>query len=186
MKQKILLVMVIIIAMTTMIGCNKKNPDKINESKNETIDIKDEDNNKNEYLDSIQSDWFDYSYNVKINSIKENDEYISVVFNIDITPKKVEKFNEISAIAYINEDIQQYMAVKGLFTFGILEEDPISIDMNDPEQKGFSISRVTWLYKDTNIDELINDLNSGMKLNVKWSNGEENVNIKDVKIEKFD
>ncbi|WP_308780460.1 hypothetical protein [uncultured Clostridium sp.] len=153
------------------------------DSKN--IDIKKEPDNLS-FVDVSESKFFNYDYYVKINSNKETPEYISIIFTMDIEPKVDGKFENVIATAFINKEVQKSMAVDSYYTFGVSETEPLSIDRNNSEKKGFSIARGTWLYKDTDIDKLITDLRLGIDVEVTWDGGKEYVHINDVKIENYE
>lgn len=149
------------------------------------INIKKEPDNLS-FVDVSESKFFNYNYYVKINSNKENPEYTSIVFVIDIDPKVDGQFDNVIATAFINKEVQKSIAITSYYTFGVSENEPLSIDRNNSEKRGFSISRGTWLYKDTDIDKLITDLRLGIDVEVTWDGGKEYVHINDVKIDNYE
>lgn len=162
----VLIISVIIIFIVTIINSNKES--SIEQS----------------IINSNESKFFNYDYSVNINSNKDNPNYISINFIIDITPKIDGEFKNIIATAYINDEVQKDIAVKSYNTFGVAENEPLYMDRNNSDNKGISIARGTWLYKDTNLDKLIENLNLGIDLEVTWDNGSEKVHITDVNITK--
>lgn len=110
---------------------------------------------------------------------------------VPYTQENVEKYENVKtslvdkliATAYVNELVKETIAVKSYDTFGISENEPLSIDRNDQDKKGFSIARGTWLYKNTNISKLVDDLKLGIDVEVIWNNGSEYVHIDDVDVE---
>jgi len=136
-------------------------------------------------INSNESKTFNYDYYVNINSNKDNPNYISINFIVDITPKIDGDFKNIVATAYINDKVQEFIAVKSYYTFGVSDKEPLYMNRNDSENKGISIARGTWLYNDIDLDKLIDSLNLGIDLEINWDNGFEKVHIKDVNITKY-
>ncbi len=167
-KNLSLIIILVIIILSLIIFINYKNSNK-----DQII------------INSTESKIFNYDYSVNINSNKDNPNYISINFIIDITPKIDGEFKDIIATAYINDGVKEFMAVKSYYTFGVSEKEPLYMDRNNNNNKGISIARGTWLYKDTNIDELIKNLNLGIDVEIKWNDGIEKVHIDDVKINEY-
>lgn len=174
--------MIVSISMTTFVSCVKSSSNIFFE-KNNNEDSLIEYPEDCDFKDSKESKNFDYSYKVDINSDKSNKQYISINFIIEITPKIQDKFENLLATAYIDDSVFESMEVKSCNSFGVSKEEPLTIDTTNPDMKGFSIARGTWIYKDTKLDELTRNLEKGIKVKVVWKNGEEYINIKKVNIE---
>lgn len=132
------------------------------------------------------SDLFNYDYRVNINSNTDGTDYISINFIIDIYPKTDEVYEKVLATAYISDRVQEAIAIKSYDSFGVAENEPLSMNRNDENNKGISIARGTWLYKDTDIDKLVDELERGIDVELIWENGAEYVHIQDVQIEIHD
>lgn len=136
-------------------------------------------------INSKESSLFDYNYSVIINSNKESPDYVSINFIIDIIPKVDGKFKDFVAKAYINEDVQEFMAIKSYYDFGNKKEENLCIDRNSDQGKDLSIARGTWIYKDTDLDKLEKALKLGIDVELNWNDGKENVHIDEVNIERY-
>lgn len=147
-----------------------------------TVNILDDSHTNTKFISSKESKNFDYTYIVKINSNKISEEYTSVNFIIEIKPKNKVKLDNLIATAYLDENIFKYIAIKSYNTFGINLNEPLNIDTNNNDEKGFSIARGTWIYKNTNIEEFIKEINKGINLEVKWDTGIEYIHIDSVTI----
>lgn len=136
-------------------------------------------------INSNESKNFNYKYKVGINFNKTDSRYIPINFTVDIEPKVKGKFENVLATGYIDDLVFNNVAVKSYNTFGISERESLMIDMTNPDTKGFSISKRTWLYEDINLDRLVENLKSGIKVKVAWNDKEEYVLIKDVEINRI-
>jgi hypothetical protein len=155
--------------------------DEDNEKKNSTKQFQ-----KNiQLMDSNKSENFNYRYKVDINSNKIDSRYIPINFTVDIQSKVKGKLENVVATAYIDDLVFNNIAVKNYNSFGISEREPVTIDNTDLNARGFSIAKGTWVYDDTNLDRLIENLKSGIKVKVTWNQKEEYVLIKDVEINKI-
>lgn len=177
-KKLIILVFLLLIFQFVTIGCTN-----INDTYN-PANILDDPHSNTEFISSKESKNFDYTYIVEINSNTSSEEYTSVNFIIEIKPKNKLKLDNLIATAYLDENIFKYIAIKSYNTFGINPNEPLNIDTNNNDEKGFSIARGTWIYKNTNIEEFIKEINKGINLEVKWDTGIEYVHIDSVTINK--
>lgn len=136
-------------------------------------------------IDSNKSENFNYRYKVDIDYNKKDTRYIPINFTVDIQSKVKGKLENVVATAYIDDLVFNNIAVKNYNSFGISEREPLKMDPTDSNASGFSIAKGTWLYEDTNLDRLIENLKSGIKVKVTWDQKEEYVLIKDVEINKI-
>lgn len=170
------ILVLILIVITYIVYTNR-----LNNSKNKLVD--DKITTDTVFIDSKDSKYFNYDSKIILNGIKEDDNYISIQYEVTITPLRKEKVKSVMATAFIDEAVFEQIAVKGSSTFGSLPDDKVTIDPSSIDNKGLIITRITWLYEDTDINKLEKDINKGLKVKVSWDKDSENVIIPEEDIE---
>lgn len=135
-----------------------------------------------QFIDSNKSEKFNYKCKVDINSIKSGSRYIPIKFSVNVEPKINEKLENVSVTGYIDDIVFNNIADKSYNKFSISEVGHIDANTINPDGTSISISKATYLYDDTNIDKLIENLKGGIKVKVAWDKQEEYVVIKDVEV----
>jgi hypothetical protein len=128
------------------------------------------------FINSNNSNNFNYSANVIINGIKENPGFISLQLIIDISPKTDIVYKNLLVTAFM-DNIMDFLVVKTYSYFGTDISDKQLLDRNSQSNKGLSIAKGTPLYEDVNIDMLTDQLKEGIKVKISWADSNEYVII---------
>jgi len=178
-KKYFLMVISCSIIVFTLTGCN-------NETLSTTPSTMYDDYIPDEaiFIDSSESEKFTYEAIIIVNGFEDKDDYQSLQYQIKITSKTDDIYENFRATGFIPDEMKNIMEINTYMVFGSAGENGTIINRHNGQQ-GLIIARTTWIPKNIDLDKLKSALKKTLRVKTIWDNGSEYVNIKndDLKIQ---